>query len=66
MRQQKRSKAIKPGRHPRPGTADMETPLKNARAADEVWLGGIEATLAEWTSPEDAAAYDELTRAGTK
>jgi hypothetical protein len=66
MRQQKRSKAIKPSRHSRHGPAEKEASLKHARAADKEWLGGIEATLKEWTSAEDAAAFDDLTREGMK
>jgi bifunctional DNA-binding transcriptional regulator/antitoxin component of YhaV-PrlF toxin-antitoxin module len=34
--------------------------LAKAEPLDRVYLKALEATLSEWASPEDAAAYDDL------
>jgi AbrB family looped-hinge helix DNA binding protein len=34
--------------------------LRKARSSDTAWLKGLQSTLDEWASPEDAAAYDNL------
>jgi len=39
-----------------PDEADDEAPSAGALA----YLPGLEAVLSEWTSPEDAEAYDDL------
>lgn len=34
--------------------------LARAQPLDRAYLKAVESTLSEWTSPEDAAAYDKL------
>jgi antitoxin PrlF len=34
--------------------------LARAEKLDRAYLKALESTLSEWSSPEDAAAYDEL------
>ena len=34
--------------------------IRRQAPIDLTWLRGVQATLSEWASPEDAAAYDEL------
>ena len=34
--------------------------LARAEPLDRAYLKAVESTLSEWTSPEDAAAYDKL------
>lgn len=34
--------------------------LSKAKASDAAWLKGLQSTLDEWATPEDAAAYDNL------
>lgn len=40
--------------------AGSRVTLAKGRPADATWLGALDATLAEWASPEDAKAYDNL------
>lgn len=40
--------------------ADGQVVLSKAKPSDAAWLKGLQSTLDEWASPEDAAAYDNL------
>jgi antitoxin PrlF len=51
---------IKPGDRLRYRMTDKGVLLDKAPAVDTDWLGGLQATLTEWATPEDAAAYDDL------
>ena len=51
---------IKPGDRLRYRITDEAVLLDKAPALDADWLKSLEATLTEWSSPEDAAAYDDL------
>jgi antitoxin PrlF len=51
---------IKPGDRLRYRMTDKGVLLDKAPAIDADWLSGIQSTLTEWSTPEDAAAYDDL------
>ena len=51
---------IKPGDRLRYRMTDKGVLLDKAPAVDAEWLGGLQGTLSEWATPEDAAAYDDL------
>ena len=40
--------------------ADGGVTLSKAKPSDAAWVKGLQTTLDEWTTPEDAAAYDDL------
>ena len=40
--------------------ADDHVMLSKAKPSDAAWLKGLQSTLDEWATPEDAAAYDNL------
>jgi AbrB family looped-hinge helix DNA binding protein len=40
--------------------AKNKVTLARAEPLDRAYLKSVESTLSEWTSPEDAAAYDKL------
>jgi hypothetical protein len=54
---------VKPRNYSRRHRTGEDARAKNVSAPDEKWQRGIQVRLTEWATPEDAAAYDNLTRA---
>jgi AbrB family looped-hinge helix DNA binding protein len=51
---------LKPGDRLRYRLTPKEIVIERAPPLDAEWLASLESTLTEWSSEEDAAAYDDL------